>query len=129
MYFFKAGTSAQHQPFQKSYVLEKTDFLENQFLHYQLFLKRCLFGATAFSKDATFYSSHLFQKSYYFIATVSFHSYTSSLFFNNYVNSVPVNCSLSVGVFFPCIYYCSKSHHRWLNKCFHKSYFSRRCFS
>ena len=25
-YFFKAGTSTQHQPFQKSYVLEKTDF-------------------------------------------------------------------------------------------------------
>ena len=29
-YLFKAGTSAQHQPFQKSYILEKADFLVKQ---------------------------------------------------------------------------------------------------
>ena len=30
-YFFKAGTSAQRQPFQKNYILEKADFLEKQY--------------------------------------------------------------------------------------------------
>ena len=29
---------------------------------------------------------------------------------------------------FLCIYYCLKSHHRWLSKRFRKSCFSRRCF-
>ena len=51
-YFFKAGTSAQHQFFQKSYILEKTDLSENQFPHHLLFLVSCLFRASTFSKDA-----------------------------------------------------------------------------
>ena len=92
-YFFKAGTSAQHQPFQKSYILEKTDFLENQFLHNSffwraVFLEQLLFQKTlpsiagTFSEELLFYNI-LFQKSYYFTATVPFYSYTSYLFVSN----------------------------------------------
>ena len=61
-YFFIVGTSAQHQPFQKSYILEKTDFSENQLPHYLLFLESCLFRATTFSKYATFCRSYLFRR-------------------------------------------------------------------
>ena len=78
-YVIKAGTSAQHQPFQKSNIPD-----------YLLFLESCLFRAAIFSKDATFYSSYifrrvifyniLFQKSDFFTATPPFHSYTSYLF-------------------------------------------------
>ena len=79
--FFKAGTSAQHQPFQKSYTLEKTDFSENQFLPYLLFLKSCLFRTTTFSKNATFYSSYIFIRTTFlqhtFSAELLFHSYGS----------------------------------------------------
>ena len=77
-YFFKAGTSGKHQPFQKSYILEKTDFSENQFPHYLLFLESCLFRATTFSKDATFYSSYLFRR-----ATFLQHTFSEELLFHS----------------------------------------------
>ena len=81
-YFFKA----RHQP-------EKTDFSENQFPRYLLFLEsglleQLLFQKTlpsieaSFSNEILFYNI-LFQKSYYFTATVPFHSYTSHLFVSN----------------------------------------------
>ena len=76
---FQAGTSAQHEPFQKSYVLEKPDFSENQFPHYLLFLERCLFRATIFSKDATFYSSYFFRR-----ATFLQHTFSEELLFHSY---------------------------------------------
>ena len=80
-YFLKAGTAAQHQPFQKSYILEKNDFSENQFPHYLLFLESGLFRATTFLKDATFYSSYLFRRATFVQLTFSeellFHSYGS----------------------------------------------------
>ena len=49
---------------------------------YLLFLENFLFRAATFSKDATFseellFYNILFQKSYYFTATVPFHSYTT----------------------------------------------------
>ena len=78
-YFFKAGTSAQHQPSQKSYVLEKTDFSENQFTHYLLFLENCLFRATTFSKDATFYRSYPLRR-----ATFLQHAFSEELQFHSY---------------------------------------------
>ena len=53
--------------------------------------------AATFPEELLFYHA-LFQKSYYFTATVLFRSYTSYLFVSNYVNSVPVSCSLSAGV-------------------------------
>ena len=48
-----------------------------------------------------------------FHATLLFHSYTY-LSVTNYVyeNSALVTYSLSVGVLFFCIYYCSKLYHR-----------------
>ena len=113
-YFFKAGASAQHQPFLKSYVLEETDFSENQFPHYLLFLESCLLRETTFSKYATFYSSYLFGR-----ATFLQQTFSEELLFHSYG---------SFQSSFLYIYYCSGSHHRWLNKCFRKSYFSRRCF-
>ena len=81
-YFFKA----RHQP-------EKTDFSENQFPRYLLFLESGLLEqllfqktlpsiAASFSNEILFYNI-LFQKSYYFTATVPFHSYTSHLFVSN----------------------------------------------
>ena len=76
---FKADTSAQHQTFQKSYILEKPDFSENQFPHYLLFLESCLFRATTFSKDATFYSSYLFRR-----ATFLQHTFWEELLFHSF---------------------------------------------
>ena len=117
----KAGTSAQYQLFQKSYILEKANFSEKQysavytyFFWRTAFLERLLFQKTlpsiaaTFSEELLFYNI-LFQKSYYFIATVPFHSYTSYLFASNQVNSVPVKCSLSTGVF-SCLSAIAQSH-------------------
>ena len=90
-YFFKASTSAQHQPLQKSYILEKADFLEKQysalpasfwravFLEWLLFQKAVPSTAATFSEELLF-NNILFQKRYYFTATLPFHSYTSYLF-------------------------------------------------
>ena len=81
--FFEAGTSAQYQHFQKSYMLEKANFSEKQYsaLHYffwtaaflerLLFQKTILFIAAAFS-ELLFYNIP-FQRSYYFPAILSFH--------------------------------------------------------
>ena len=93
--FFKAGTSAQYQLFQKSYSLEKANFSEKQFsavytyffwkatfLERLLLQKTLLPVAATFSEELLFYNI-LFQKSYYFTATVPFHSYTSYLFVSN----------------------------------------------
>ena len=81
-YFFKAGTSAQHQPFQKSYILEKTDFVENQFPHYYLlFLENCLSRATTFWKDHTFYRSYLFKR-----ATFLQHAFSEEFLFHSYAS-------------------------------------------
>ena len=70
-----------YQPFQKSHALEKTDFSENQFPHYVLFLESCLFRATTFSKDAIFYSSYFFRRAAFlqhtFLEELLFHSYDS----------------------------------------------------
>ena len=69
------------QNFQKSYILEKTYFLENRFPHYLPFLESCIFRATTFSKDITFYSSYLFRRATFlkhtFSEELNFHSYGS----------------------------------------------------
>ena len=69
--------------FRKGTFLEKTDFSENQFPHYLLFLESCLFRATTFSKDATFYSSYLFRR-----ATFLQHTFSEELLFHSY-SSIP----------------------------------------
>ena len=82
----EAGTSAQHQLFQKSHIFEKPTFPESY-----------LFRVANFSKDFTFYSSNLFrraifhsilfQKSCYFIATFPLHSYSYYLSASNWVSA------------------------------------------
>ena len=47
-YFFEAGTSAQHQLFQKSYILEKVTFLGKQYS-----------ALPIFSGELSFYQQHL----------------------------------------------------------------------
>ena len=77
-YFFKAGTSAQHQPFQESHILEKTGFSENQFPHYLFFQESCPFRTTTFSKGATFYCRYLFRR-----ATFLLHTFSEELLFHS----------------------------------------------
>ena len=79
-YFSKVGTSAHHQLFQESYILEKANNSgKNKTLYYLLFLESSLFRAATFSKDATFYSIYLFKKPGFIQDTFSeeliFHSY------------------------------------------------------
>ena len=84
-YFFKAGTSAQHQ---KSYIFQKINFHITYFFRRTVFSEQLLFRKTlpsiaaTFSEELLFYNI-LFQKSYYFTATVPFHSYTTYLFVSN----------------------------------------------
>ena len=77
-YFFKADTSAQHQPFQESHILEKTGFSENQFPHYLFFQESCPFRATTFSKGATFCCRYLFRR-----ATFLLHTFSEELLFHS----------------------------------------------
>ena len=79
--------------FRKATFWKKLLIQKSNALYYLLFLESCLFRAAAFSKDATFYSitfsgdllfyKILFRKSYYFTATLPFHSYTTYLFVSN----------------------------------------------
>ena len=76
-YFFKAGTSAQYQHaqhFRITYFFWRAAFLEQ--LRFQKTLPSI---AAIFSEELLLYNL-LFQKSYYFTATVLFHSCTSYLF-------------------------------------------------
>ena len=101
---FRIKVSKKELPFQSSYFcrasafseklhFRKTDFSENQFrINYffwrAVFLEQLLFQKTlpstaaTFSEELLFYNI-LFQKSYYFTATVPFYSYTSYLFVSN----------------------------------------------
>ena len=73
-YFCTASTFSQ-----KSYIFEKTDFSENHFPYYLLFLESCLFRATTFSKYATFIGSCLFGRVTFFQ-----HSFSGELLFQSY---------------------------------------------
>ena len=59
------------------------------------------FIAATFSEDLLFYNIPC-QKSYYFTATLLFHSYTSYYLDTNWVSLVPVTCSLS-GIALSCV--------------------------
>ena len=82
------STSAQHQLFQKSY-FEKANFSEKKYSAFSIFLESYLFRATIFSKGTTVYNSYLFrratshkilfQKSFFFTATLPLHSYNYQL--------------------------------------------------
>ena len=79
-YFFEAATSAQHQLFQKSCILEKKRFVQKSNIpHQPLFLESYLFSAASFSKDVIFYSSYHFEK-----ATFSQHTVLDELPFYSY---------------------------------------------
>ena len=101
---FRIKVSKKELPFQSIYFcrasafseklhFRKTDFSENQFrINYffwrAVFLEQLLFQKTLPSTAATFSEellsyNILFQESYYFTATVPFHSYTSYLFVSN----------------------------------------------
>ena len=88
------GTSAQHQRFQKSYILQKNQFSRTAifcityFFWRATFLERLFFQKTLPSIAATFseelhFHNVLFQKSYYVTAMLPFHSYTSLLSVSN----------------------------------------------
>ena len=77
-YFFKAGTSAQHQPFQKSYNLEKTDFFRKSISALPTFSGELSFRASTFSKDATFYSSYFSRR-----ATILQYTFSEELVFHS----------------------------------------------
>ena len=86
----EASTSAQYQLFQKSYFMEKTNFLEEQhsalltfsgeptFSERLLFENNLFFIAASFSEELLFYKL-LFQKRYCFTAMLPFHNYISYL--------------------------------------------------
>ena len=74
-------------------------FWRAAFLERLLFQKTIPFIAATFSEELLFYKM-LFQKSYYFRATIPFPQlYFLYFFVSNKVNSVLVKCSLSTGVF------------------------------
>ena len=87
-------SSAQHQLFQKSYVLEKANFSKKEIFCMTYFfwraavLEQLLFQMTLPSMAATFSEmllvhNILFRKSYYFTDRFPFHSSTSYLSFGN----------------------------------------------
>ena len=87
-------SSAQHQLFQKSYVLEKANFSKKAIFCITYFfwraavLEQLLFQMTLPSMVATFSETLLvhnilFRKSYYFTDRFPFHSNTSYLSFGN----------------------------------------------
>ena len=75
-YFLEADSSAQQQLFQKSEILEKATFSEKQYSVLPTFSGELPSIAATFSEELLFYNIP-FQKSYYFTATLFFHSYTS----------------------------------------------------
>ena len=77
-YFFKAGTSAEHQLFQKSYILEKSIFQKSNISHNLPLLESYLFRGITFSKDAIFYP---FRK-----ATFLQHTFSEELLFHSYAS-------------------------------------------
>ena len=85
-YFFEAGTSAEHQLIQKSYILEKSEFFRKAILHYPFFLESYLFRVATFSKDVIFYRSHLFRR-----ATFLQHTFSKELPFHCYASYLPVS--------------------------------------
>ena len=78
-----------------------------------LFPERCLFWVVTFSKDATCYSIYLFRRTPFLQDTFS-----EELIFHTdlFVKWALVNVQFKFESSFLCIYYCSKSHHRCLNK-------------
>ena len=66
-YFFKAGTHAQYQLFQKSYILEKPNFSEKQYSLLPTFSGELPFQSGYFFKSRYLLQQLLFQKSYIFI--------------------------------------------------------------
>ena len=87
----------------------------NHFLRIEFFLGQLLFGTANFLAEELFRAkiqkksyfllagsyNISFEKFYYFIATLPFHSYTFYLL-----------VQLKFASFLMCIYYCSKSHQR-----------------
>ena len=70
--FFEAGTSAQYQLFQKSYILKKKwIFQKRNIPHYLPFQESHLFGVVTFSKDVIFYSSNLYFFTTYFFTRIT----------------------------------------------------------
>ena len=70
--------------FGKATFWKKLIFQKSNIPHYLLFLDSCLFIATTFSKDATFYSSYLFRRAAFlqhtFAEELLFHGYGFTLF-------------------------------------------------
>ena len=98
---FKKATFWKKLIFRKAIFRIAYFFWRTVFLERQLFQKTLPSVAATFSEELLFYNV-LFQKSYYFTTMVPFHSYTSYLFVNNEVISVPVRCSLNAG-FLSCV--------------------------
>ena len=82
----EAGTSVQHQLFQKGYIFKKLFFQKRNIPHYLLFLESYLFREATFSKDITFYSSNLFRR-----ASFSQHTFSDGLLFHNYASSTQLH--------------------------------------
>ena len=61
------------------YFGKKMIFQRSNSPHYLLFLESCVFGATTFSKDPTFYSSYLFRR-----ATFLQHTFSEELLFHSF---------------------------------------------
>ena len=77
-YFFEAGSSAQHQLFQKkARFWKRLLFQKSEIPHYLLFLESYLL--ISFSSIATFYSSYIFRR-----ASFLQHTFSEELLFHRY---------------------------------------------
>ena len=102
-YFCTASTISEELHFGKKRIFQKRNIPHYSLFWRATFLERLIFQKTLssmavkFSEELFFYNI-LFQKSYHFTATLSFHSYTSYLSVGIEVSSVPITYSQSVGV-------------------------------
>ena len=76
-HFFKASTSAQHQSFKKSYILEKVNFSEKEYSALPTFFPELSFSSGYFFKRLYLLQKLPFQKSCFF-ATYFFRRFTIS---------------------------------------------------
>ena len=124
-YFLEAGSSAHHQLFQKSHILEKATFSEKHYSALPTFSGELPFHRGDFSKTRYLPQKLHFQKSYFLITyvfkrvTISlFLSYTSFplphfLFISQQLSELSTSyVQLKCGSSFLCIYYCSNLRQR-----------------
>ena len=79
-YFFEAGTSAQHQLFQKSYILEKCAFFRKAIFCITHFFRKATFLERLLFQDVMFYSTYLSKR-----ATFLQHNFSEQLLFYNII--------------------------------------------